>query len=163
MDLYDELTAVVRVFAENDFDYAICGGIAVAFHGYERFTQDIDILVREDDLDRAHALLEGAGFLDQSGRIPFRHHDLYRVTKFDGPDYLLVDLLVVNDTLEDAWRSRLMYDWQGAKICVVSRQGLALMKRMAGRDQDLLDLKKLGLDDEASRRPTDDNPADNRG
>lgn len=147
MDLYDELTSVVQVFAENHLDYAICGGIAVAFHGYERFTQDIDILIRAEDLDRAHVLLEQAGFLDRSGRIPFKHHDLYRVTKFDGADYLLLDLLVVNGTLEEAWNSRITFEWQGATITVVSRQGLAIMKRIAGRDQDLLDLKKLGLDD----------------
>ena len=146
MDLYNELSAVVRVFAENDLDYAICGGIAVAFHGYERFTKDIDILIREEDLDRTHTLLEQAGFLDPSGKIPFKHHDLYRVTKFDGADYLSLDLLVASDTLKEVWEGRRVYDWQGTKIIVVSKEGLAAMKRIAGRDQDLLDLKKLGLD-----------------
>lgn len=160
MDLYDELTAVLQIFSENDLDYAICGGLAVAFHGYERFTQDIDILIRAEDLDRAHALLGQAGFLDRSGKIPFKHHDLFRVTKFDGADYLMLDLLVVNATLQEAWETRLTYDWQGAKITVVSRQGLAIMKRLAGRDQDLLDLKKLGLDNEHTDNPADDNPTD---
>ena len=42
MDLYDDLSLVVRVFEEDGLDYAICGGIAVAFHGYERFAKDID-------------------------------------------------------------------------------------------------------------------------
>ena len=155
MDLYDELSLVVRVFAENDLNYAICGGIAVAFHGYERFTKDIDILIREEDLDRAHVLLEQVGFLDQSGRIPFKHHDLYRVTKFDGTDYLSLDLLVVNDTLKVVWEDRQAYDWHDAKIAVVSKAGLATMKRIAGREQDLLDLKKLGLDDGPTEKPTD--------
>ena len=155
MDLYDELSLVVRVFAENDLDYAICGGIAVAFHGYERFTKDIDILIRVQDLDRAHAILEQAGFLDPSGRIPFQHHDLYRVTKSDVADYLSLHLLAVNDTLKKVWRGRQAYDWHGGKITVVSKAGLAILKRMAGRDQDLLDLKKLGLDDGKTGSSTD--------
>ncbi len=155
MDLYDELSLVVRIFAENDLDYAICGGIAVAFHGYERFTRDIDILIREEDLERAHTLLEQAGFLDPSGRIPFEQHDLYRVTKIVGADYLTLDLLVVNDTLKEVWEDRQAYDWHGAKIAVVSKAGLAAMKRLAGRDQDRLDLKQLGFDDGPTGKPTD--------
>lgn len=128
MDLYDELSAVVRVFAENEVAYAICGGIAVAFHGYERFTKDIDILIREEDLDRTHKIVEKIGFLDSSGRIPFKEHDLFRVTKSDGPDFLTLDLLVVNDILEKVWTDRQAYDWNGTKIVVVSKQGLAVMK-----------------------------------
>jgi hypothetical protein len=147
MDLYDELSQVVRVFAENKVDYAICGGIAVAFHGYERFTRDIDVLIRSEDLDRAHKLLEQVGFLDPSGLIPFKHHDLYRITKIEGAEFLILDLLVVNEALAEAWNSRHVYNWNGTEIKVVSKAGLAVMKRMAGRDKDLLDLKQLGLDD----------------
>jgi hypothetical protein len=150
MDLYDELSQVVRVFADNELDYAICGGIAVAFHGYERFTRDIDILIRPEDLDRAHKLLEQVGFLDPSGRIPFKHHDLYRITKIDGSEFLILDLLVVNAALAEAWKSRHVYNWSGSEIKVVSKEGLAVMKRLAGREKDLLDLKQLGLDDECT-------------
>jgi Uncharacterised nucleotidyltransferase len=148
MNLYQELSLVLRVFAENDLDYAVCGGIAVAFHGYERFTKDIDILIREEDLDHVHELLEQVGFMAPSGRIPFEHHELFRIMKVDGSDYMSLDLLVVNDKLEGVWEGRRFFDWQGKKIVVVSREGLAKMKRLAGRDQDLLDLKKLGLDDD---------------
>ncbi len=52
MDLYDELMALIDAFADANIDYALCGGIAVAFYGYPRFTKDIDILIRAEDLDR---------------------------------------------------------------------------------------------------------------
>ena len=42
MDLYDELMALVDTFAEEELDYAICGSLAVGFHSYRRFTQDIN-------------------------------------------------------------------------------------------------------------------------
>jgi hypothetical protein len=49
-------------------------------------------------------------------------------------DDLSLDLLVVNDTLKVAWEGRQAYDWHDAKIAVVSKVGLATMKRIAGRE-----------------------------
>ncbi|MBP90005.1 MAG: hypothetical protein CMJ64_25405, partial [Planctomycetaceae bacterium] len=79
-----------------------------------------------------------------------KHHDLYRITKCDGPGFLILDLLVVNEALAEAWKNRMAYNWNGTEIKVVSKEGLAEMKRMAGRDKDLVDLKQLGLDDESA-------------
>tara|TARA_B100001013_G_scaffold259742_1_gene162796 strand:- start:1330 stop:1503 length:174 start_codon:yes stop_codon:yes gene_type:complete len=42
MELYDELMALVDTFAEEELDYALCGSLAVGFHSYRRFTQDIN-------------------------------------------------------------------------------------------------------------------------
>jgi hypothetical protein len=36
-------------------------------------------------------------------------------------------------------------EWEGRRVSIVSRDGLALMKSLAGRDQDLTDLKQLGI------------------
>ncbi|MBW3538876.1 MAG: nucleotidyltransferase family protein [Planctomycetes bacterium] len=43
--------------------YAIVGGMGMFFHGYRRFTEDVDILVTEDGLQRIHEELEGRGYL----------------------------------------------------------------------------------------------------
>jgi hypothetical protein len=40
------------------------------------------------------------------------------------------------------------FEWQGGTISVVSLAGLAKMKRLAGRKQDLADLEQLGIEDE---------------
>ncbi len=34
--------------------YGLCGGLAVAVHGYPRFTKDIDILIRPELLEVAN-------------------------------------------------------------------------------------------------------------
>ncbi|MBP7585082.1 MAG: hypothetical protein KBA61_13665 [Spirochaetes bacterium] len=62
-----------------------------------------------------------------------------------------LDILIVNTMLEEAWKGREMFDLDGRTIRVVSRAGLAQMKRLAGRDQDLLDIKKLGEADDGGR------------
>jgi hypothetical protein len=43
--------------------YAVVGGLALFFHGYRRFTEDVDILVTPEGLKEIHKKLEGLGYL----------------------------------------------------------------------------------------------------
>ncbi len=144
--LESELRELVRLFNHEKVDYALCGGMAVAIHGYPRFTKDIDFLVPADSLDRARTVAATAGFLDESGRIPFADSDVYSVVKIQGSDFRVLDLLVPKRLDTVAWTQRMWFDWNGLPICAVSLEGLVEMKRAAGRDIDLLDIKKLGFD-----------------
>jgi hypothetical protein len=141
-----ELRELVRLFNEENVSYALCGGMAVGIHGYPRFTQDIDFLIPPESLDLARGVAAKAGFLDESGRIPFADSDVYRIVKIEGAEFRMLDLLVPKrlDTL--AWTQRQWFDWNELPICVVSVEGLVEMKRAAGRDVDLLDIKNLGFD-----------------
>ena len=68
---------------------------------------------------------------------------VFRVTRFDGEDQLSVDLIVVTPFLEPAWVDRETHLVEGVPLQVVSRSGLELMKRAAGRPQDLSDATLL--------------------
>lgn len=153
MDLYDELLALIDALNNQAVDYALCGGIAVAFHGYPRFTKDIDLLVRAEDLDEVKRAIRPLGFTLPAQPLPFdagrpTERKIHRVSKVREGELLTVDLLLVNPPLEAVWEDREVFEWKGRQVQLVSRGGLATMKRMAGRDQDLLDLKKLGTSDE---------------
>jgi len=148
VDLYEELGQLVDAFVQAGIDYAICGGIALAVHGYPRFTKDIDVLIRAEDLEHAVRVAERCGYLDPAGRIPFEQMDVFRTNKIQGREVLALDLLQVSPVLEDVWRGRQRFQWQTRIIQVVSASGLAKMKQLAGRDQDLVDLKRLGRGDE---------------
>jgi hypothetical protein len=54
-------------------------------------------------------------------------------------------LIVVNPLLQDVWDDREFFKWDDRMIQVVSREGLYKLKRLAGRQQDQLDIDKLGL------------------
>ena len=56
-----------------------------------------------------------------------------------------MDLLVPKSLETVAWNQRQWFDWNGLPICTVSVEGLIEMKRAAGRDQDLIDIKNLGF------------------
>ena len=58
--------ALERITARLDqlgVAYAVVGGMALFFHGFRRFTEDIDILVSREGLDRIHRELEGLGWV----------------------------------------------------------------------------------------------------
>ena len=146
MDIQQELRALIVALNQASIEYALCGGLAVAFHGYSRFTKDIDILIARDSLERALKVAEGVGFLDSSGRIAFPDVELYRVLKTAGSEHMILDWMVISDIESKVWSEKTWFDWEGLPICVVSPAGLVMMKRNAGRDQDLLDIKMLGFE-----------------
>jgi len=43
--------------------YALSGGMALLRHGYRRFTEDVDLLIRPADVQVIHEALEGRGYL----------------------------------------------------------------------------------------------------
>lgn len=153
MDLQEELFRIVDTLDTEGIDYALCGGLAVIVHGHPRLTRDIDMLILPEDLDRIRDAVRPLGFSMESGILPFdqgqpTERRVFRVTKAEGHDHLTLDLVLVGSFLDEVWRRREKYKVQGRDLCVVSRDGLATMKRAAGRPQDLEDLRQLGLDDE---------------
>ena len=59
----DALLRIAKRLNELGISYAVAGGMALNAHGYRRFTEDVDILVRQEDLDRIYNELEGRGYL----------------------------------------------------------------------------------------------------
>ncbi len=148
MNLKEELLAVERALRSAGVPHALCGGLAVAVHGYPRLTRDIDLLLRPSDLEAARKALSSAGFTIESLIVPFdmglpHERRVFRLSKAQGEDLLTVGLLLVPPFLEDVWSRRKTYDLEGVPVDVVDRQGLITMKRLAGRPQDLGDIAGL--------------------
>lgn len=57
------LRRIVKRLDDLGVSYAVVGGLALFFHGYRRFTEDVDILVTKDALKLIHEKLEGRGYL----------------------------------------------------------------------------------------------------
>jgi hypothetical protein len=57
------LQRIARRLDELGIPYAVAGGMALFAHGYQRFTDDIDILMTRDDLARMHEALDGRGWI----------------------------------------------------------------------------------------------------
>lgn len=157
MDLQEEFLALIDALNRDGAEYGVCGGIALAIHGFPRFTKDIDVLVRPQDLDRIVAVAAIRGFIVAANPLRFdigtpKEREVQRISKIEGEDVMTLDLLLARGVLEDAWNDREVFEWEGRVVQAVSAQALIKMKRIAGRDQDLLDVRKLEGGNDASEQ-----------
>lgn len=60
--LNDALKRLTADLERNEIDYAVIGAIALNQHGYRRFTEDIDLLLTKEGLERFREKLVGLGY-----------------------------------------------------------------------------------------------------
>lgn len=144
--LLDELTQIISALEDGGIEYAVCGGLALAIHGFARATLDIDILIRAESLEKAYKIAAENEFDIRGLDISFKERavEIRRVSKIDdNGEVLSLDLLLVTPHVEDVWETRETIGFFGNKLSVVSREGLIKMKTLAGRPQDLADIARL--------------------
>ncbi len=61
--VHESLARITQRLDELGISYALADGMALFAHGYRRFTEDVDILVTRDGLNRIHQELEGRGYV----------------------------------------------------------------------------------------------------
>lgn len=147
MDLYDEFERIVGVLNGEGIRYALAGGLAVSIYAAPRATEDIDLLMAAEDVDRAVPALAAIGF-----RIAGRAMEMaggrlriQRLIKIEGADLVPLDLLIpVDPELVRLLDDRSVIDWQGAPATVVSARGLRTLKLLRGSTRDRADLEAMG-------------------
>jgi hypothetical protein len=144
MDFFQELKDVTAALDASAVDYALCGGVALAIHGVPRATQDIDLLVRPNDLPRLREVARACGFVLESFPMDFASGiTIQRFTKLIDGLPLMLDALLVAGPLSYAWEGRQIAEIEGGQVRVVSRESLIALKLAAGRPQDLVDVQRL--------------------
>jgi hypothetical protein len=61
--VHETMRKITKRLDQLGVPYAVVGGMALFFHGYRRFTEDVDVLVTRDGLRLIHERLEGLGYL----------------------------------------------------------------------------------------------------
>jgi acetolactate synthase regulatory subunit len=145
MDLVDELRNLISTLQREGIDHAIVGALALAIHGAPRATTDVDLLIRPVDLERVMELVRPLGFDLPALPMTFQQSGLtvHRVTKVEGGESLMLDLILVSEPLEEIWQSREIVHAFDLQLQVISRSALIRMKAMAGRLRDLADIERL--------------------
>jgi hypothetical protein len=151
LDLIEEFRAVRTAFDAAGIEAAVCGGLAVAIHVRPRATVDVDLLLPRPALAAAKHTVRGLGYEIEADPMHF-HGDAVEIHRLSKPDpetgdLLSIDLLVVTPALESAWEGRERVGWERREVTVVSRSGLAQMKRLRGSGQDLDDIRDLEAGD----------------
>jgi hypothetical protein len=151
LDLYDELRKLIALLDEHEIDYALCGGLAMAIHARPRSTIDIDMLILSESLEKVLPIALELGYNIRGKDLSFANGaiEIRRVSKIDpeSGDPLSLDLLLVTSEILPIWESRMIADWEGGKLSVVSRSGLISLKELRGSGQDQDDIKALQAGD----------------
>jgi hypothetical protein len=147
LDIADELRALVARLDDQNIEYALCGGMAMAVHQRPRFTIDIDLLIEEESLRRAMDVAGSLGYNIRGKDLSFKDGavEIRRVSKVDpdSGDLMTIDLLLVTPEIRTAWDSRVQAEWEGGTLSVVSTAGLIAMKQLRRSGLDLDDIKAL--------------------
>src|SRR5258708_24744553 len=61
-NLNNALVRLVADLKEHEIDYLVIGAIALMAYGYPRFTEDIDLILDSNGIERFHLELVGLGY-----------------------------------------------------------------------------------------------------
>ncbi len=145
MPLNKDLREFVELLNSNEVEYLVVGAFAVAFHGFARYTADLDLLVRptKENADRILRALSEFGF----GKVGIQAADLCSpgmVVEL-GVKPNRIDLLtsISEVSFEEAWASRSEADLDGIATNFIGRAALIRNKQNTGRAKDLGDAEEL--------------------
>jgi hypothetical protein len=144
IDLYAELTTLLKELGTEGVDYALCGALALAVHGAPRATKDLDLIARKEDEGRVRRAVQRAGFVFEALPMEFSSGiEVQRFSKLVEGKPLMLDFLWAAGALEPIWTRRERLPWGDGEIWVVTRDDLITLKLTAGRPQDLVDIQSL--------------------
>ena len=145
MKLQSDLRELFESLVANRVEFLVVGGHAVAFHGYPRFTGDVDVFVRAtpENARRILAALDAFGF----GATGLEEADL------TAPDTVVqlgrapnrIDLLtsITDVSFDEAWPSRVAGSLGDVPVSFISKELLLRNKAAVRRPIDVADVARL--------------------
>lgn len=144
-EISDDIRELIETFIRHNVDFAVCGGHAVAFHGYPRLTMDVDLLLNptQGNADRVMDALVDFGF--GNAGVPRDAFTKAGTAVTLGAQPNQVDLLTsISSTPTEAVMSRtVLGEFEEREVRFIGREDLIEAKRQAGRPKDLADLDEL--------------------
>jgi hypothetical protein len=144
MTLPDDFKEFLLCLNAREVDYLIIGGHAVSFHGYPRFTHDVDVVVvpRSENARRLVSALEDFGF----GSVDISVDDFVKPTTVvlgRAPHQIDIMTYIKGVDLNQAWQRRVEGELDSVPVFFISLEDLLDNKRAVGRPEDLADIARL--------------------
>jgi predicted nucleotidyltransferase len=140
-----DLREFIELMNSHGVDYVIVGGHAVAYHGYPRFTGDMDFFVRAsaENAVRVTAVLHSFGFSDLSS-IESTLLEAGKVIQLGRPPNR-IDLLtgISGVRFDEALQDSVATELDGIPVRIIGFESLLRNKAASGRPKDLVDLDQL--------------------
>ena len=145
MNLEADLREFIELLNALKVRYIVVGAFAVAYHGYPRYTGDIDLFI-ERSSENAQAIVNaiqqfGFGDLGLSTENFLQEDQVIQL----GVAPNRIDLLTFLSGVEfqEAWITRVQGEIAGLSVPIISKELLKKNKAASGRSQDIADLEYL--------------------
>lgn len=146
MEIYPDFREFLQLLNEESVEYLVGGGYAVTYHGYPRYTGDIDIWINptEENASRMMVVLERFG----AGSVGIKKEDFLDI-KFDvlkmGNEPIRIDMMMKMKGLEfdSAYTRRVIDCIDSLEINFLSLGDLIRAKKASNRAKDQNDIEHL--------------------
>jgi predicted nucleotidyltransferase len=135
----------LRLLDAEGVEYLLIGGYAVAYHGFPRATEDIDLWVASSpqNADRIVKVLKQFGF-----DLPELQPDLFlkadSIVRMGVPPLRIeLSTTISGVTFDESYMARVTETIDGIAVSIINLADLKKNKQASGRHQDLADLERL--------------------
>jgi hypothetical protein len=145
LELSRDLRELLKCFLTHEVRFLVIGGHAVSFHGYPRFTKDLDIWIERSDANASKIVSALKDFgLDFDGLCNEMFTDESRMTQM-GREPNRVDILhtIKGAEFGECFTRSSIAMIDGSPIPIISKMDLIKNKIATGRSQDLADAEQL--------------------
>ena len=143
--LNQDFKEFLKSLNDHEVRYLLVGGYAVGFHGYPRYTRDLDFWVEAEALN-AERLIEALNDFGFS-KVGLTAHDFIQANNVIQLGYPpnRIDLItsLTGLVFSECYSKRAVAVLDGVKTTILDLESLKLNKRSIGRHQDLADLERL--------------------
>lgn len=143
--LNQDFREFIALLEKHAIEYLIVGGYAVAYHGFPRYTGDIDFFVAISDSNATGllAVFEEFGFGDIGiGKADFLEPD-FVVEIGREPRKIQVPTGIDGVTFEECRKHEITETYGGMSLRFIGIEELLKNKQASARDKDLIDLRAL--------------------
>ena len=143
--MHRDFIEFIEILNRNGVEFVIVGGIALAYHGFPRFTGDINIWMRPS-IDNAkktfHSIEEFFGTRITTAPEDFlRGHTM--ISLGEEPVKIEIHITLDGVTEDEIWNTRAGGKFGDEDVFYIGKETFIKNKKAVGRDQDLVDIKKL--------------------
>jgi hypothetical protein len=145
MELNQDFKEFIELLNKHKVKYLVVGGYAVGFHGYPRFTGDIDfwIAISSENATKILNVLNEFGF----GSLNFKIEDFLEANNIIqlGYEPTRIDILtsLSGVQFDNCYQQAVEANFEGLEIKFIDLKNLRINKTSSGRAKDLGDLENL--------------------
>ena len=146
MNIQNDFEEFLQLLNAQSVECIIVGGYAVAFHGYARATDDLDLFFRNtpENIKNIRQALQHFG-LSTTEQQAAEFADSGNIIRM-GIAPLRIELMnsISGLAFEDAWEHRISGTYGETPVAYISLPDLLQNKRASARPKDLADVDELG-------------------